>query len=73
MSRNTALILIFGLSILGPCAVFAAAGFAGINALGRNPSSAPKIFTAMILALVFAEALALIVILVSFQLFSASH
>ncbi|MDP2943356.1 MAG: ATP synthase F0 subunit C [Candidatus Omnitrophota bacterium] len=73
MSRNIALIIIFGLSILGPCAVFAASGFAGINALGRNPSSAPKIFTAMILALVFAEALALIVVLVAFQLFSASN
>lgn len=72
MSRNIALILIFTLCILGPCAVFAAASFASINALGRNPSSAPKIFTAMIIALVFAEALALIAILVVFQLFSSS-
>jgi len=72
MSRNIALILIFALCILGPCAVFAAASFASINALGRNPSSAPKIFTAMIIALVFAEALALIAILVVFQLFSSS-
>ncbi|OGW74899.1 MAG: hypothetical protein A2Z72_06345 [Omnitrophica bacterium RBG_13_46_9] len=71
MSRNISLILIFGLCMLGPCAVFAAASFASINALGRNPSSAPKIFTAMILALVFAEALAIIAILVVFQLFSA--
>ncbi|MCM8780565.1 MAG: ATP synthase F0 subunit C [Candidatus Omnitrophica bacterium] len=69
MSRNLALIIIFGLSILGPCAVFAVASFAGILSLGRNPSSAPKIFTAMIIALVFAQALALIAILVSFQLF----
>lgn len=72
MSRNIALIIIFGLCILGPCAVFAAASYASITALGRNPSSAPKIFTAMILALVFAEALALIAILVVFQLFSVS-
>ncbi len=72
MSRNIALIIIFGLCILGPCAVFATGSFASINALGRNPSSAPKIFTAMIIALVFAEALALIAILVVFQLFSSS-
>jgi len=72
MSRNIALILIFGLCMLGPCAVFVAASYASINALGRNPSGAPKIFTAMILALVFAEALAIIAILVVFQLFSAS-
>lgn len=72
MGRNIALIIIFGLCMLGPCAVFAASSYASINALGRNPSSAPKIFTAMILALVFSEALALIAILVVFQLFSSS-
>ena len=70
MDRNLALILIFGMAILGPCAVFAAGCFASIAALGRNPSAAPKIFTALIIALVFAEALALIVILVAFQLFA---
>lgn len=72
MSRNIALILIFGLCILGPCAVFAAASFASILALGRNPFSAPKIFTAMIIALVFAESLAIIVMLIVFQLFSSA-
>ena len=70
MSRNIALILIFGLTILGPCAVFAAAALASIYALGRNPSAAPKIFTAMVIALVFAEALAFTVILVAFQMFT---
>ena len=72
MSRNALVILIFVFCLLGPCAVFAATGFASINALGRNPSSAPKIFTAMIITLVFAEALALIAILVAFQLLSQS-
>jgi len=72
MSRNLAIIIIFGLCILGPCAVFAAGSFASINALGRNPSSAPKIFTAMIITLVFAEALALVAILIAFQLFSTA-
>jgi F0F1-type ATP synthase membrane subunit c/vacuolar-type H+-ATPase subunit K len=69
MNRNLALILIFTLCILGPSAVIAASGFASINALGRNPSSAPKIFTAMIITLVFAEAIAIIALLVLFQLF----
>lgn len=69
MSRNIALVIIFGLCILGPCGVFAAGAFASIHALGRNPSGAPKIFTAMILALVFAESLAIIVMLIVFQLF----
>ena len=71
MSRNIALIIICGLCILGPCAVFAASSLASIYALGRNPSAAPKIFTAMVIALVFAQGLALIVILVAFQIFAA--
>jgi len=72
MSRNIALIIIFVFCVLCPCAVFAAASFASINALGRNPSSAPKIFTAMIIALVFAQALAIIAMLIVFQLFTPS-
>lgn len=70
MSRNLALTIIFIFCILGPCAVFAASAFASIQSLGRNPSSAPKIFTAMIIALAFAEALAFIAMLVVFQLFA---
>jgi F0F1-type ATP synthase membrane subunit c/vacuolar-type H+-ATPase subunit K len=72
MSRNVALVIIFGLSLLGPCAVFAASSYASINALGRNPSSAPKIFTAMVIALLFAQALSVIAMLIVFQLFTAS-
>lgn len=70
MSRNVALILIFSLCILGPCIVFAFASSASIQALGRNPASAPKIFIAMIIALIFAEALSIIAMLIVFQLFS---
>jgi F0F1-type ATP synthase membrane subunit c/vacuolar-type H+-ATPase subunit K len=70
MDRNIALLIIFSLCILGPCLVFAAVGYPSINALGRNPSSAPKIFTAMIIVLVFVEALTLIAMLIVFQLFS---
>ena len=70
MSREVALILIFAVCVLGPSIVIAASGFASINALGRNPSSAPKIFTAMVILLVFVEAIAIIALLVVFQLFS---
>ncbi|MCK4824566.1 hypothetical protein KA005_52930 [bacterium] len=70
MSREVALILIFAVCILGPSIVIAVSGFASINALGRNPSSAPKIFTAMVILLIFAEAIAIIALLVVFQLFS---
>ncbi|HQP10520.1 MAG TPA: ATP synthase F0 subunit C [Candidatus Omnitrophota bacterium] len=69
MDRNLALTLIFMVCILGPCAVFAASAYASINSLGRNPSAASKIFTAMIIALVFAEACSFIAMVVVFQLF----
>ena len=69
MDRNSALTIMFIFCILGPCAVFAASAFASILSLGRNPSAAPKIFTAMIIALAFAEATAFIAMLVVFQLY----
>ena len=70
MSRNLALALIFSLCILGPTVVMAATGFASISALGRNPSSAPKILTAMVMTLLCAEGLAIVAFLVVWQLFT---
>ena len=70
MDRNLSLLLIFGLCILGPCWVFVACAKSSISALGRNPSSAPRIFTTMIIVMVFAEAAASVAMLVAFQLFS---
>ena len=71
MARQVILFLIFSLCILGPSGVMAAAAFASINALGRNPSAAPKIFTAMTVTLIFAEALAIVAMLIIYQLFQA--
>lgn len=69
MSRSIALVMIF-FAVLGACVVFAASSFASINALGRNPSAAPKIFTAMIISLVFAAALSIIAMLIVFQMYT---
>ena len=71
MHRNVALTIIFMLCILGPSLVMAATGFSSIGALGRNPSAAPKIMTAMTITLIFAEAVAIIAFLVVWQLFAA--
>ena len=71
MGRNVALTIIFTLCILGPSLVIAATGFSSIGALGRNPSAAPKILTAMTITLIFAEAVAILAFLVVWQLFSA--
>ena len=56
-------------AIIGPSAVIAAIGYASIRALGRNPSAAGKILQAMIIALIFAESIAVIALLILFQLF----
>ena len=69
MGRETAILLIFAICVLGPAIVIATCGFASISALGRNPSSAPKVLTAMVILLIFAEAIAIIALLVVFQLF----
>ena len=70
MDRNLALTLIFSLCILGPAGVMAATGYSSIEALGRNPSAAPKILAAMTLTLMFAEAIAVVAFLVVWQLFT---
>ena len=69
--RNFTIFLIMFLTILGPSAVIGAIGFASIRSLGRNPSAASKILLAMIISLVFAEAVAVIALLVLFQLFGS--
>jgi F0F1-type ATP synthase membrane subunit c/vacuolar-type H+-ATPase subunit K len=69
LSREAALVIIFAIAILGPTAILTASGFASIHALGRNPSAAPKIFTAMVILLLFGTAISIIALLVLFQLF----
>ncbi len=68
--RNFIVFLVLFVTILGPSSVIAAIGYASIRALGRNPSAAPKILQAMIVALVFSEAIAVIALLILFQLFA---
>ncbi len=70
MSRNLALTFIFAFCILGPALVMAAVGYSSIGALGRNPSAAPKILAAMMINLIFAEAIAVVAFLVVWQLFT---
>ncbi|MBI4323138.1 MAG: hypothetical protein HY596_02550 [Candidatus Omnitrophica bacterium] len=70
MSRNLALTVIFSICVLGPALVMAAAGYSSIGALGRNPSAAPKILTAMTIPLIFVESVAIVAFLVVWQLFA---
>ena len=70
VSHGIEIIIIFMIAIIGPSLILAAGGYASINALGRNPSAAPKIFTAMIILLLFGASISVIALLVLFQLYS---
>lgn len=65
-----ATILILLTVSLGPSFVIALVGYASIQALGRNPSAAPKIQMAMLLSFIFAVAIAFASLLVVFNLFA---
>jgi len=58
-----ALIFIMLISSLGPSIVIALVGYASVQGLSRNPSASSKILVTMILAFVFAEAIAIISLL----------
>ena len=57
------------LSTLGPSAAIALVGFSAVKALGRNPAAAPRIMTAMIVSFVCAESVAVIALLVTYNIF----
>ena len=63
-------ILMMFVSVIGPSIVIAAVGYASIMAMGRTPSASPKIFVAMLISLVFAEALGIISLLVMYSIHS---
>ena len=71
MQRWT-LVLILILATLGPSLVIAVIGAASIKALGRNPAAAPKIQTTMVLAFIFAAAIAVLALLILFHVFTSA-
>jgi F0F1-type ATP synthase membrane subunit c/vacuolar-type H+-ATPase subunit K len=70
--KNFIVVLVMIVTILGPSGVIAAIGYASIRALGRNPSAAPKILQAMIVALIFSMAIAVVALLILFRLFAGA-
>jgi len=72
MASYIVMLLIFFLCIIGPSVVMAAAAYASITALGRNPSAAPKIFLMMSITLACAVGLSIVAMLLVYQLFSAN-
>ncbi|MFH1798446.1 MAG: ATP synthase F0 subunit C [Candidatus Omnitrophota bacterium] len=61
-------IFVMLISTLGPSIVIALVGYSAVNGLSRNPSASAKILITMILAFIFAEAIAIISLLTVFNL-----
>ena len=70
LNRNVALTIVFIMCIMGPAMAIGLTGYSSIGALGRNPSAAPKILTAMTITLLAVEGIAIVAFLIVWQLFS---
>ncbi len=67
--QNLTIALVMFLSTLGPSLIIAVIGNAAIRALGRNPAAAPKIMVALMFAFLFAEGIAIIALVIIYNLF----
>ena len=67
--HNFTIVLVMFLSTLGPSLIIAVVGNAAIRALGRNPAAAPKIMVALMFAFLFAEGIAIIALIMIYNLF----
>jgi F0F1-type ATP synthase membrane subunit c/vacuolar-type H+-ATPase subunit K len=66
---NITLILLMLLSTLAPAVIIAVVGYAAVKAVGRNPAASARILLTMIVAFIFAEAIAVMAILMISNLF----
>ncbi len=63
--RLLATALVMGLGTVGPAVAIGLLAAKALEAIGRNPEATPKIQTAMILAIAFAEAIAIYALVVA--------
>ena len=56
---------VMGIGTIAPAIAIAMIGSKSVDAIGRNPEAAPKIQTAMTLAVAFAEAIAIYCLVVA--------
>lgn len=54
---------------MGPALVIGIVGYGAVQAVGRNPSASPRILLSMIIAFIFAEAMAVMALLIIYNLF----
>lgn len=67
-AKLLAIAFIMGVGTIAPAIAIGWMGSRGADAMGRNPEAAPKIQTAMILAIAFAEAIAIYALVVALVL-----
>jgi len=67
--QHLTIVLIMVLSTMGPAAVIGVVGYAAVKAIARNPSASPRILLSMIVAFLFAEAIAVLALLMVYTLF----
>ncbi len=65
-ATQLAMALAAGLGVLGPGIGIGLIGAGAMQAIGRNPEASGKIVSNMILAIVFAEALGILALVVAF-------
>ena len=65
VSKNLAAAIAIAVGALGPALAIGYMAGNAMKAIGRNPEAAPKIQTAMILAIAFAEAIAIYALVVA--------
>ena len=68
MKNLTVAIMMF-ISTLGPSLIIAFVGYGAIRAIGRNPAASARIMVAMMFAFLFAEGIAVIALIIIYNLF----
>ncbi len=63
--KQLAVALTIGIGTIAPAVAIGRIGAHGVEAIGRNPEAASKIQTAMILAIAFAEAVAIYALVIA--------
>ena len=67
-AKLIAIAIVMGMGTVFPAFAIGWIGSKGAESIGRNPEAAPKIQTAMILAIAFAEAIAIYALVISLVL-----
>jgi F-type H+-transporting ATPase subunit c len=64
-AKSLAIAIVMGVGAIGPAIAIGLIGAKGADAIGRNPEASGKVQTAMILAIAFAEAIAIYALVIA--------